>query len=208
MLVLIDESGCSGFKFGHGSSPFFTIVLLLFIDSNEAARAERRIVELRRALRVGERFEFHFTKVRQDFREAFLRAVAPVDFSYFAVTVNKKELTAGLFPREEALFRHACGLAFECAKPYLHHASVIIDGSAGRVFKRELSTYLRQRVRSERDVALIRKVKMEDSARNSLLQMTDMVCGAVARSFTARPDAEVCRNLISHREVVRLVWPR
>jgi hypothetical protein len=203
MLVLIDESGCSGVKFAKGSSPFFTIVLLLFTDLQEAARAERHIVELRRALHLSERFEFHFSKVRQDFREAFLRAIAPVEFSYFAVTINKKHLAAGAFNREEALFRHACSLAFESATAYLHEATVIIDGSGGRVFRRELASYLRQRLSS----ALISKLKVEDSARNDLLQMADMVCGAVARSYTNKPNAEVCAHLVARRETVRIVWP-
>jgi hypothetical protein len=175
---------------------------------NQAAKAERRIIELRARLHLGDRFEFHFSKLRQDYREAFMRAIAPVEFSYFAVTINKKELVAGDFKHEEALFRHTCSLAFECAKPYLQRATVIIDGSAGRVFKRELATYLRQSVKADTLSSVVHKVKIEDSARNNLLQMVDMICGAVARTHTARPDAAVCRRLISHREMAHRVWPR
>jgi hypothetical protein len=98
---------------------------------------------------------------------------------------------------------------FENAKPYLHDAMVVIDGSGSRQFRRQLSTYLRKRVNTAGDgKALIRKVKLQDSRNNHLLQMADMICGAVARSFKEKDDAQVYRNLISHREVYVQFWPK
>lgn len=56
---------------------------------------------------------------------------------------------------------------------------------------------------------LIKKVRTEPSHSNNLLQLADMVCGAVARSFRPdKPDRHVYRKLIRHRELGVQVWPR
>jgi hypothetical protein len=54
----------------------------------------------------------------------------------------------------------------------------------------------------------IRKVKVQDSQKNNLVQLADMVCGAVARSYTQKEDAQRCRRLIAHREIYVQFWPK
>jgi hypothetical protein len=56
---------------------------------------------------------------------------------------------------------------------------------------------------------LIRKVAMEASHTNHLLQVADMICGAVARSYNReKPDRSGYRELIDHREMRVQVWPK
>ena len=55
---------------------------------------------------------------------------------------------------------------------------------------------------------LIRKVQMEDSSKNSLIQLADMACGAVARSFSDRKDAQSYRHIIRRKEAYVQVWPK
>jgi Protein of unknown function (DUF3800) len=54
---------------------------------------------------------------------------------------------------------------------------------------------------------MIRKVKIQDSDKNDLIQLADMVCGAVARSFSGKPDANVYRSIIQSKESYVQVWP-
>jgi hypothetical protein len=59
------------------------------------------------------------------------------------------------------------------------------------------------------DGLVIRKVKMEDSKRNNLLQLADMVCGAVARSFREeRENGWEFRRLVREREMRVQYWPK
>src|SRR4051794_33931491 len=88
MLVFIDESGDPGFKFDQGSSRFFTVALVVFEESEEAVACDNRIELLHREVQwTG---EFHFKRNPDHVREAFLRAVAPYNFFYYGVVINKE----------------------------------------------------------------------------------------------------------------------
>ncbi len=209
MLCFIDESGDPGLKLESGSSPYFVVALVLFNDNDEALAADQRIGLLRRELRLHDQFEFRFTHLKQELREAFLKAVAPYEFFYFAIVINKRKLYGPGFKFKESFYKYTCGLVFENAKPHLANATVVIDGSGSREFRRQLSTYLHRRINTIGGVGgFIRKVKIQDSRSNNLLQVADMVSGAVARSSTGKPDAAIYRRLIKHREIFVQFWPR
>jgi hypothetical protein len=56
---------------------------------------------------------------------------------------------------------------------------------------------------------LIRKVSMEPSHSNNLLQLADMVSGAVFRSFkTEKKNRMEFRRLLNARELDVQVWPK
>jgi hypothetical protein len=207
MLAFLDESGCPGMKLGEGATDFFTVALLLFADAEAAVAAERRISQLRIELRFRPDFEFHFNKLRPDFREAFLRAIAPLPFRYYAASIDKHGQGADVLSTPREMYRFACGLALDAARDELQNATVIFDGRGSPVFQREVAAELRRRVNDQKGPPRIAKIKFQDSHRNDLLQMADLICGAVARCHTGRPDAQSCRAIITHREAARLVWP-
>jgi hypothetical protein len=209
MLVFIDESGDPGMPPGGGCSEYFTVTLVAFEDHAEAAAVEQRIALLKRELRLPDGFEFHFTKLKAAWREAFLRAVAPYEWFTFSIVINKARLTGKGFQFPDPFYKYTCGLVFQNAKPYLSDAIVVIDGSGGREFRNQLNTYLRQRINKHGDgPKFIRKVKLQDSDRNALLQLADMVCGAVARGYTKPAENNCYRKLISHREMQVQFWPK
>jgi len=55
---------------------------------------------------------------------------------------------------------------------------------------------------------LIRKVSMEDSKSNNLIQLADMLCGAVSRSLGGGPKASQFRDLIRKKEKRLQIWPK
>jgi hypothetical protein len=209
MLVFIDESGDPGLKIGGGSTDYFIVTLAAFEENEEALATDRRIQLLKRELNFPPEFEFHFNKVKGAYREAFLSAVAGFGWFYFSIVINKRKLTGAGFKFKESFYKYACGLVFENAKPYLDNATVVIDGSGSREFRRELGTYLRKRINDKKgDSRFIGKIKVQDSQSNNLLQLADMVCGAVARSYSQKDDAETYRRLIAHREIYVQFWPK
>ena len=209
MLVFIDESGDPGMKLGEGSSSYFTVVLVAFEENDEALAADQRIQLLKRELGFAANFEFHFNKLRADYRRQFLSAVAAYNFFYFGIVINKQNLTGPGFKFRDSFYKYACGLVFENAKPYLSKATVVVDGSGTRMFRRQLASYLRRRLHEpKRDDQFIGKVKLQDSKSNNLLQFADMICGAVARSYSGKADAREYRALISHQEIYVQFWPK
>lgn len=89
MLVFIDESGDTGLKVDQGSSRYFTIALVLFDDNEEAVACDQRITLLRKELGWVPDREFHFKHNSDAIRRAFLTAVAPYNFFYHGVVLNK-----------------------------------------------------------------------------------------------------------------------
>lgn len=204
MLVFIDESGDTVRKIEKGSSKYFVIILVTFEDNDEAIACDQRIALLRKELRLPENYEFKFSKLRREQREAFLKAVTPYSFFYFGVVINKdpKKLYGEGFNVKESFYKYACSLVFENAKPYLKDATVVIDGSGSREFKKQFQTYLKKKVGS-----LIRKVKIQSSHSNNLIQLADMVAGSVHRTFGHKTDKDAYRPIIKPREIRVQVWP-
>ena len=104
------------------------------------------------------------------------------------------------------LYKYVCGLVFENAKPYLADATVVIDKSGDREFRNQLAAYLRRRMK-EGGPNPIRKIKMEESSTNNLLQLADYVAGVTNRCVNNRPNAAAHRRLIASREIQARVWP-
>lgn len=210
MLVFIDESGDTGLNMAcKVTSPRFIVTLVLIEDLEQATAADQRIQALKSELGLRAEFEFHFYKLKPAWRERFLREVAAFEFFYFSVVLDKAGLTDHGVKTPAELYRYTCGLVFELAKPYLRNATVVMDGQGTELLRRELTSYLRRKVQTDPSgSSLIHKVKLQDSHKNNLLQLADMVCGAVARSLTDKPDAAVYRRIISHREMQVAHWPR
>lgn len=204
MLVFIDESGDTGRKIERGSSRYFVIVLVTFEDNEEAVACDQRISLLRKELRLPERYEFKFNKMRREQREILLKSVLPYSFFYFGIVINKdpEKLYGNGFRVKESFYKYACSLVFESAKQYLRNATVVIDGSGSREFKQQMQSYLKRKTGG-----VIRKVKMQSSHSNNLIQLADMIAGAVHRNFGNKGDKNVYRPIIRPREMRVQVWP-
>lgn len=205
MLVFVDESGDAGMKLGEGSSEFFIVTAVLFEDHDEANHCDQRINLIRTELGLSDHFEFHFNKCNTAIRHSFLEKVAPFDFFYLAVVLNKPKLRSPGFRVKESLIKYTSGLVFENAKPHLRDAIVVVDASGSKDFRNQLSKYLKKRIKDDGGYRLIKKVKTSRSQGNNLIQLADMVSGAVWRSL--KHQDESCRQLISHRELRVQVWP-
>jgi hypothetical protein len=208
MLVFIDESGDSGMTGKVGSSRLFIVTAVLFEENEEANNCEGRIGEIRKALKINERFEFHFNKCCDRYRRTFLSGIAGSNFFYHCVVLNKAKLWGEGFQDKASFYKYAASLVFENAKAQLRQAKVVIDKCGDREFRNQLARYLKKRMNDGNQV-LIRKVTMEPSHSNDLLQLADMVSGAVFRSFnTTKIDRWEFRRLIERRELRVQVWPK
>lgn len=209
MLVFIDESGDPGRKIEKGSSRYFSVVLVVFEDREEATACEQRINLLCKELGWESGSEFHFQKNSDRVRKTFLQAVAPYSFFFYGVVINKDpvKLYGPGFSVKESFYKYACGLLFENAKERLEEAVVVIDGSGSLQFKAQLAKYLKNRINSA-GKSHIRKVKIQRSSSNRLLQLTDYIAGVVNRKVQGKKDAAEYHRLVAHREIFVQVWPK
>ena len=209
MLIFIDESGDPGLKVEHGSSAFFTIGMVVFEEHAEAIACDQRIALLKRELGWREDSEFHFKKNSDGVREAFLKAVSPYNFFYYGIVINKdtNKLWGEGFHNKESFYKYTCGLVFENAKDKLRDAIVLVDKSGNLDFRNQLARYLQRRMNGEEKI--IKKVKMQKSESNNLLQLADYVSGVINRSVkNKKKHADDFRKIISHREINVQIWPK
>ncbi|HJT20006.1 MAG TPA: DUF3800 domain-containing protein [Nitrospira sp.] len=209
MLAFIDEAGDTGLKTDQGSSRYFVVALVLFEDHAEAISCDQRIGLLRQELGYPEHFEFHFGHNSDRLRKRFLEAVAPYNFFYFGFALNKDrdKLWGPGFQVKSSLYKFTCGVVFENAKPYLSDAIVVIDESGTDTFRQQLGKYLSRRARDSDGRALIKKVKMQRSASNNLLQLADYVAGVVNRKVQGKKDVSEYYRYIAAKEMLLRVWP-
>jgi hypothetical protein len=210
MLVFIDESGDSGLKLESGSSEYFVVSLVIFQDYDEAYKLDQKIEVLKRKTCCSPHFEFKFNEVASKHKKRFLKEVASFDYFYLSIVINKRKLYGKGFHYKESFYKYACRLVFENAKSYLEEARVVIDGSGSREFRKGLAAYLKKQINSKDSPCRhIKKVKIEDSKSNNLLQLADMICGAVARSFKLdKTDSEDYRKIVKKRERYVQFWPK
>jgi hypothetical protein len=209
MLIFIDESGDSGLKIEGGSSRYFTVGLVVFEDNDEALACDQRIQLLKKEVGWLPSVEFHFKCNSDRIRKAFLEAVAPYNFFYYGVAINKdpKKLWGEGFKNKESFYKYACGLVFENVKEKLMKATVVIDESGSLDFKRQLGNYLQKKMNQEDKK--IKKVKMQRSEGNNLLQLADYVASSINRSVkNTKKKSDEYRKIIGHREMYVQIWPR
>ncbi len=205
MLVFVDESGDAGLKLTQGSSAFFVVALVIFDEPAEAAVVENRIALLRHELHLHPHFEFKFNKCKPDLRMAFLRAVAPYNFFYYGIVIDKSGLYGEGFKYKESFYKYVTQLVLLNAREHLEDAIVQIDASGEREFRRQLNNYLKKRINSEKKH--IKRVGFLNSANSSLIQLADMVAGALNRSQGGKPDADDYIQLIQYRQAHLQIWP-
>jgi hypothetical protein len=135
--------------------------------------------------------------------------VRDFDFSYSSLVLYKEKITgAGFHQSGESLYKYCSSLLFSNIEEELDEATVIFDKSGSYAFQKGLDRYLKERINLSGDRRPIKKVKAQRSDGNNLIQLADMVCGAVARSFrTDRKNPMACRKIIEEKEIRVQVWP-
>jgi len=207
MLVFIDESGDAGLA--EGSSRFFSIALVVFEDHDDAQACDQRISLLRKELGWDEDSEFHFRRNSHKVRLAFLQAVAPYNFFYYGIVLNKdpKKLWGEGFRNKFSFYKYTCSLVFENAKGRLNEAIVLIDESGTLEFKSQLASYLKRKMNIE-GKRHIKKIKMQRSSSNNLLQLADYVAGVINREVQRKEPYLDYLRVIGHRKIFVQEWPK
>jgi len=209
MLVFIDESGDAGMQNRPGSSEFFVMVAVLFEEREEATKCDQAIAGLRRTLTRSGNKEYKFNTCNREEREEFFRGVAKLNFRYVAIVINKQALYGPGFKFKDSFYKYTAKLLFDNARQYLTESTVILDGCGDREFRQQLEIYVKKNVNATGHCDKVAKVKLEASHSNNLLQLADMVAGAVARSLRAdKGDAAAYRGMIYRKELLVKIWPK
>lgn len=200
MLIFMDESGDTGFKLKTASSRFFVLTIVIFEDLDSAEIANQAIKELHEELNFSNQKEFKFsTGTSNKFKVAFLKKLSRQDFRYRSIVIDKAKL-AKINPKnpEDSLYMLVTDQLFLRAQDRIENASLFIDRTAqSKKFIQKFNTYLKRKLNTNIK-KVIGEVRHKDSKRNNLLQLADMVCGAIYRKYNRKDDKYY--KLIKKRE--------
>jgi hypothetical protein len=176
-----DEVGDTGLTATEGTSRFFMAVVVLLDDP---APISERIDRLRRELGLPGHVEFKFHRTSDSYRRSFLAALEPYGFVVRALYVEKSTLPTSFQQMKSREFYafYFNELFQRIPTDELGQTILVLDQFGGaRSTRREL----RKRVR-EKDgqVLFFRKVSLKRSRGDNLLQVADMIGGAIFRELT------------------------
>jgi hypothetical protein len=202
LLVLIDESGCPGFKLKKGSTPYFVVGMIIFKDFLQAEAASKAIAELRQSLKINP--EFKFSKTRPVIKDKFFDAICQHNFEVRALVVDKSKLYSPKLRNDtDSFYNYFVKTLMQYDNDVLLNASIKIDGSGDKEFKKALTAYLRQSIGQYK----IKKFKFIDSKSDNLIQLADMVVGAIARSYSEnRKNGNRWLTILKKKGKINNIW--
>lgn len=207
MPTFIDESGDSGV--GEKCSPHFRLAAVWFESIEQVVACTKEIARIRsEVLRVSPSFEFKFSSLKPEHRVAFFETVSRHPF-YFALSSIKKSLLPKEVLTPATIYTRAIGgltrqlqdyyLIAEACKETALNERVVFDETTDLLFVTQLRTgFYSLKSARKPGATLIKSVKSGKSHAESMIQLVDMVCGAVSRSLDG--DIEYYK-LIASREI-------
>lgn len=191
MPTFIDESGCCGF--GPKSQPYFRLVGVWFPTSDGADLCEAALEAFRKEQQLPPGYEFKYSsKLSDRIRTAFFALVARHEFCFAAAHFDKASRLAKM--DKETLYRDCVRVLTQSLLDQYQYAEELkcsVKGSPVRLAEKVIADdnkdpfYFRIlkdeffALKSANGKTLIGNVKPGKSKSDRMLQLVDMVCGAV-----------------------------
>lgn len=199
MLIVIDESGCTGFK--PASSTHFVIGMVIFDSFHDAEEAANIINNAK--IEMNLKREFRFSSSNNRVRDTFFEAIQKAKFQIRIFIIEKRLIRSHDLKKNDELFINYCLKNLVKSGIYrIKNATIKIDGKGSKNFKKECASYLRREI----PLGVINNIKFCDSKNDVLIQLADMVVSAYSRPFNSpdRADAFKWRNMLEKK--IENVW--
>ncbi|HEY8746036.1 MAG TPA: DUF3800 domain-containing protein [Chloroflexota bacterium] len=196
----MDESGDPGFAFQRGSSRYLVLALLLVDDPIPLHQA---VHDLRLALGLPERQEFKFAATSNQWRRAFFVAIRPYPFRAYSLVLDKRRWPAAYPSQRRQLYPELVESLLAFVGEQLRDALLVLDEAVQSGERQaRFATALRHTLHSTGTQPVARVVQHRSHSDN-LIQVADMVAGAVARAYE-RGDTQYSQLLRRKLEVLEL----
>lgn len=176
-----DEAGDVSLNFEKGASRYFVPV---FISTSAPDELRASLATLREELGVSERYEFKFHRMTDDtLRRRVFSALAHADFQAWGVIADKTRLPK-IFDNTDGLTRYLhfmTELLSIIPMEFQKDATLILDEFGSTP---DLRTELRRAMIERHMPRLFKRVLIRPSNRESLIQIADLMAGAVMRRDT------------------------
>ena len=196
-LIFIDDSGDPGFK--SASSSNFVMAAALFVEPKTATLISKKISTYRSSLGWRNDYEFKFAKIRKDIIIELLKMVSKYDFQIYAVYIDKSSFRQTTFALDKEKLYNWTIRELLSIMP-IHNAKIEIDGRSSSRNMRRTATYLRREINIDKTKKI--EIKFEDSTRDNLIQLADLIAGAINRLLnTNKTDSKKYIHIIEKKIV-------
>ena len=194
--LAIDDSGDAGLR--NSNTEQLIIVAVIIADEEKKKLLADAVNLFRHQLGWNDLDEFKFAKTNKNTLVNLIDFIKHFDFMAYAVVLEKKDIDPGYIQKSNiSLYNHTLKeLLLRVSKS---DQVVVIDGEAAKKHAGKVRAYLRQNLKAKG----IEKttIRFVDSRKESLVQLADIVAGAIARSYKDKTDAQKYLNLLKDKIV-------
>lgn len=206
MQIFIDESGDPGFLIEEGSSRFFVVALVIFEDDEQVRQARLALEALARRWHKPNKFELKFSKLTEAERVEALQVATKFQFKIRSVIFDKvrmNELQLQHFKKN--YYQYAIRSMLDRPGINLSNSTLKIDTFGEDYYRDNLLNYFAEHVCDPHDDSKCQLI-FQDSKFDVLIQLADLVAGALRKSFeVTQDDAVIYREVIEdHEEDIRV----
>jgi len=145
------------------------------------------------------RKEFHFSDMKERERKELLQEALKAQFGVCALVVEKGRILNPPYAPED-FYRHWVAETFDVHRETIIDANIVLDRTAkDKAFERKIETYLLQRLNNDLERPVINEVGFDESHRNDLLQLADVVAGSIRRAYENEYKDEKYLNIVRRR---------
>jgi hypothetical protein len=197
MPTFIDESGDTGH--GRGSKPYFRLAAVWLPTLNDAEAFRESVRRLRRDLGRKATYEFKFTKTHTypEGRRRFFQIALASPFRFTVCCIDKTAAYWRRAPSQEQHWAAAVSLAVSL-RPIYHATErvdsplrdpILVDQNQDYGFLGEVQkAFHGLRSVLHPDIPLTENPRFRKSHPDEVMQLVDMVCGAVGASLDGNPE--------------------
>lgn len=200
-VIYIDESGTADIE--DRNTPVFIVAAVVIGSRQDVSGLEQRFRNTSATIRRPPEHELRTAGLSVNKHARALKELSLLDYQWAAACFDKSELTSAGFTDPKTFYRYAFQFLIGDLLTIAWQADLIIDEHSTPDFQRELAAYLR-RQNSGLPLTRLRNVKFAVSNRERLVQLADLVAGAVRRSVEGQ---RAPLKEIEHQMIDLQFWP-
>lgn len=182
--IYFDESGSPDVT--DVSTPRFIVAAVLVESRQDLAVLEQRFKQAFAAINRPEEHELKTAGLSERKHARVLRELSLLDYQWAAACFDKAQLVSQGFADPKTFYRYAFQFLVGDLLTMAWQADLVLDQNSTKQAQEELENYLR-RANSGLPVTRLNDVKFSDSSKSRLVQLADLVAGAVRRTFEGKP---------------------
>lgn len=176
-VAFADEFGNNSFEFSSQGTHF--IVASIILEEHNIELLESQVEAIRsKYFQTG---EIKSNKVGKSHkrREIILKELTKLDFTIYAVVVDKRELSGAGFKYKPVFYKYLNGLVYSELYNSFANLSLVVDEMGGNDFMRKFKSY----VMENHTAGLFQEFSFYKSHTNLLVQVADFIAGTLGYCF-------------------------